>query len=810
MRKFYSLLLMLLCAVGAWAQTETVITDIASLSNDKIYVLKSGRTTATDAYYLLYHTDAPGNLSSTYSSSGHNMEYSSTSTNFQFAIYQKDGLYYFYNIAAGKFVGNANANNAAIPLVDTPTNSIEIRKASTVTGYPFMFSTNGAGALNVADTRGCHGVVNWSGGYNSKDDKGNAYQIIEVDVLSGDLQNTISAKIDQGAVLVPARAAVANASNTRVGAYTTAAVQALSEKLRAYDANATTETFEAVKTAYNSLVVGGKKVTLSAGDIFTVKCFDTARGYMVYSTVEGKGSEIYPYLAGASSSYSKLPSLTATGVYDKWAFITIDGQNYLYNIEKRQFISSEPLVKFSNVGYGFELLPDGGELLWNIRFTSNNRNLSYSPGYSSSNNPIVRTESSIDNGCRFYIDKTGSAVDESLSTEMTNLHNLMVWKEGQLNVLGYVGGYPKELRDAINGIANYDEIETFESNPNHTKIDFTPGGYYFLKTAANQNTTDGYMTYDGTACKAFPLATGEALSSKHVWKFDPIDREVGYKLKSCNLDKYLKSVEASNNGVSTITSDYNDGYKYTFDDQGYAQFIVKDGNNKVIRTEGRDNHRVNYWEGYNLNATWYVIPAELDITIGDAGYASAYYSFPVKPSTGLEAYAITSAEGGSATLVAKADIPANQGAILKGAKGTTYKLTAQEATSDWTGNKLTGTNEDAYVEADAYVLAVVNSNVGLYKAERNKNADGSDPGAGESGTCFKNNANKAYLPKTAVSELGARFLTFNFDDNAETGINAVEIEEAAPANAAIYDLSGRRVQSAKSGLYIINGKKVIK
>ena len=53
-------------------------------------------------------------------------------------------------------------------------------------------------------------------------------------------------------------------------------------------------------------------------------------------------------------------------------------------------------------------------------------------------------------------------------------------------------------------------------------------------------------------------------------------------------------------------------------------------------------------------------------------------------------------------------------------------------------------------------------------------------------------------------------MTFDFDDNAETGINAVEIEEAAPANAAIYDLSGRRVQSAKSGLYIINGKKVIK
>ena len=798
MRKFYSLLLMLLCAVGAWAQTETVITDIASLSNDKIYVLKSGRTTATDAYYLLYHTDAQGHLSSTYTG-GHSMDYSPTTENFQFAIYKKNDLYYFYNIKAGRFVGNANANNAAIPLVDTPTNSIEIRKESTVTDYPFMFSTNGAGALNVADTRGCHGVVNWSGGYNAKADKGNAYQIIEVAVLSAELQNTISAKIDQGAVLVPARAAVDNASNTRVGAYTTAAVQDLSEKLRAYDANATTETFEAVKTAYNSLVVGGEKVTLSAGDVFTIQCVDTGRGYMVYSA---NNSETRPNVAGATS-WSAFPALNAEGVHKEWAIVDVDGNEYIYNVKKQRFLNPRGVVEFSNFGYDVDFVQlDNTQ--WAIKFTSNNSYLAFSPGYGLNN--AVRTMGSIDdNGNKFYIDKTRTSVSEDVSTEMTNLHNLMVWKDGQLKGLGCVGGYPKELQDTINDITNYSEIAEFESE--YEKIKFTAGGYYFLKTAANQQTTDGYMTYVGTDCKAFPLTTGEALSSKHVWKFEPIDGEVGYKLKSCNLDKYLMSAAAG--GASTITSTYAQGYKYTFDDQGYAQFIVKDGNEKVIRTEGSaGNRNVNFWNDHDLNATWYVIPAELDITIGDAGYASAYYSFPVKPSTGLEAYAITSAEGGSATLVAKADIPANQGAILKGAKGTTYKLTAQEATSDWTGNKLTGTNEDAYVEADAYVLAVVNSNVGLYKAERNKNADGSDPGAGVSGTCFKNNANKAYLPASELTN--ARFLTFNFDDNAETGINAVEIEEAAPANAAIYDLSGRRVQSAKSGLYIINGKKVIK
>ena len=69
---------------------------------------------------------------------------------------------------------------------------------------------------------------------------------------------------------------------------------------------------------------------------------------------------------------------------------------------------------------------------------------------------------------------------------------------------------------------------------------------------------------------------------------------------------------------------------------------------------------------------------------------------------------------------------------------------------------------------------------------------------------------KCYLTVPAsVPESTARAFYFSSDD-VETGINAVEIEEATPANAVIYDLSGRRVQSAKSGLYIVNGKKVIK
>ena len=143
---------------------------------------------------------------------------------------------------------------------------------------------------------------------------------------------------------------------------------------------------------------------------------------------------------------------------------------------------------------------------------------------------------------------------------------------------------------------------------------------------------------------------------------------------------------------------------------------------------------------------------------------------------------------------------------MKGTAGQNYLLTISTTpVATWNENLLSGTyttqNITPGTGKTCYVLAANDSNkAGFYRAKLN-----------QEGGAFQNNATKAYLSLDTVSNPNpARVLTFNFDDNTETGINAVEIEEAAPANAAIYDLSGRRVQSAKSGLYIINGKKVIK
>lgn len=115
-------------------------------------------------------------------------------------------------------------------------------------------------------------------------------------------------------------------------------------------------------------------------------------------------------------------------------------------------------------------------------------------------------------------------------------------------------------------------------------------------------------------------------------------------------------------------------------------------------------------------------------------------------------------------------------------------------TTNQTAGWLTGVLSDeptTVVAAGNYVLSKYEGKLGFYKV-----------GVGATVECPKY---KCYLSKPS----NARAFYFD-DEDVETGINAVEIEEVVPADAAIYDLSGRRVQSAKSGLYIVNGKKIIK
>ena len=173
-------------------------------------------------------------------------------------------------------------------------------------------------------------------------------------------------------------------------------------------------------------------------------------------------------------------------------------------------------------------------------------------------------------------------------------------------------------------------------------------------------------------------------------------------------------------------------------------------------------------------------------------WSSFYAAFPVAIPEGVEAYIVTAANAGYVTLTQIYNaVPANTGVILKGGRiEASTDNYYSGAVTEVTGNLLLGTMNNTYIEEEAYVLGCIDGEYGLYKALM---TDGK----------WLNNANKAYLPASAVANKSAEF--FGFDWEGTTGVENVEVENEVKV---IYDLTGRKVEAITApGIYIVNGVK---
>ena len=214
--------------------------------------------------------------------------------------------------------------------------------------------------------------------------------------------------------------------------------------------------------------------------------------------------------------------------------------------------------------------------------------------------------------------------------------------------------------------------------------------------------------------------------------------------------------------------------------------------------------------GYNdANAAWIFEPVDvLPVAVTSAGYATLYAPVALTLADGVEAYYVSTKSATSATMTQVTGvIPANTAVVLKAEKGT-YNLAVASEADAISGNLLTGTLGSEFVAADAYVLSKQEEGIGFYKAKLTKSTntenDGEEGAEDDTFEAFLNNGFKAYLPASSASS--ARFISFDF--GTETAIE--NIEGAEVENAVGYDLSGRRVQKAQKGVFIVNGKVVIK
>ena len=187
--------------------------------------------------------------------------------------------------------------------------------------------------------------------------------------------------------------------------------------------------------------------------------------------------------------------------------------------------------------------------------------------------------------------------------------------------------------------------------------------------------------------------------------------------------------------------------------------------------------------GYNW---WLEEVTELPVVVTAAGYATLFAPVALSIPEGVTAYTGT-VNGAWLTLneVMGGVIPANTGVVLK-AEANTYNFVVADNVEGIDGNDLAGTAAKASCTAEAnYTLANGEDGVGFYLYQ---------------GTTLA--GFRAYLPKGDAAAPALRIRL--------AGETAIEQLAGDNESVVIYDLSGRRVEKMDKGIYIVNGKKVIR
>lgn len=300
------------------------------------------------------------------------------------------------------------------------------------------------------------------------------------------------------------------------------------------------------------------------------------------------------------------------------------------------------------------------------------------------------------------------------------------------------------------------------------------------------------------------VASGNAnpADSKYIWQFEPADGGK-FKMKSVHNQSYISTI-ASGAHITLNES----GANVTISKGKTAGTVVFEAGNAGVGIHANSNPVIGYTNTAGSNS-YFVEEVESfshTLSIGDAEWSSLVLGYNTEIPAEVNAYVVDKVGNNNVVLSQVKGILSANTPILVNASKSNYDFAYSAETPTVTNNgNLAGTLVNAYIADEAYVLSKptidgVAQSVGLYKATLNKNENGA-----EGSTHFLNNANKAYLPAPDVA--GARFLVFDF--GTETGIDQLEGENGN-VKTEVYDLSGRRVQSAQKGIFIVNGKKVIR
>ena len=266
--------------------------------------------------------------------------------------------------------------------------------------------------------------------------------------------------------------------------------------------------------------------------------------------------------------------------------------------------------------------------------------------------------------------------------------------------------------------------------------------------------------------------------------------------------KYTITMQVWGNAGTTFTIKAGEETLLTGDTKGYItsytseEFTLTQETAITIPAAG-SNGRVIDWV-YIVKTGDAAVP--VDVTIGSTGYATLYYGDrALEVPEGVKAFTYTMTGNTlkeNTTYEAGDVIPAGEAVVLNGTAGNyTFNLGTATAEKD-AQNVLKGSDVEAtFNEAGHkyYMLSTNNAGeVGFYWYN-------------DDGSAINCAAHKAYLDVNVTSAKNGYLIDGTEDPTAITAATAEE-----NGTNVVYDLQGRRVMNPVKGLYIVNGKKVIK
>ncbi|MCR4920373.1 MAG: hypothetical protein K5945_01510, partial [Bacteroidaceae bacterium] len=405
------------------------------------------------------------------------------------------------------------------------------------------------------------------------------------------------------------------------------------------------------------------------------------------------------------------------------------------------------------------------------------RNASYENNYSLS--------TALYNGETFGLtnpnDENGGQVDWATSTSRAFYRDVLGFDFAQKWTMAYGGTYPTPSYITYDG-------------PTKAKVPVTAAGYATFVAPADvdfsqvEGVQAFYVTDGGSAHKKLEPTTlvrhGEAVVVTAKVEESGETFETGSSVEGTVLTLTNGDVKPGTKTVTITTADMGLGNsekvegEWEFND--FTMTLSK-GEGSTVPAYYTSGTAIRLYANNTVTFTGKELPiAKVVIECGNASYTGKGWAVTADDNSLELLHVATSGHIRMQTIT-----------ITFADEGITVPYTAQDIAEPNADNELIAAFDDVDADGSEYVLAQKNGVVAFYQVE--------------AGTTIP--AGKGYL-KTQTP--GVKVYYLGTDD--ETGIEmAQELKGTdVQGDAAIFDLSGRRVEKLQKGIYIMNGKKVLK